>query len=130
MKILITDWALQTYLQLTHGNVFSRKEYWDVIRPDVERLRHLNTDPKFDNNKFWSPAEVAGEKIPGAFKMKWHHIGPGEVQLRVGVVLLKGEAFLCRAYAKDNKSEKREALRLANHALLIFQWSHAVAGCL
>lgn len=130
MKILITDWALQTYLELKHAREFTDAEYWKVIRPDVELLKRFQEEPKFNSNKFWSPADVAGVQIPGAFKMKWHNIGPGKVQLRLGVVLHKGEAFLCRAFVKNDKSEKREAPRLRQHALLIAQGRHGIAGCL
>lgn len=39
MEIIITQWALDSYLELKTENVFTVKEYKEVIRPDVLRLQ-------------------------------------------------------------------------------------------
>jgi len=40
MDILITQWALDSYLDLKQDYVFSEEEYKAVIRPDVMRLHY------------------------------------------------------------------------------------------
>src|SRR4051812_2042542 len=100
MDIAITEWAFQTYLDLKHRQVFTVQEYKTCIRPDVERLRGgiPSTDPSFANAHFWGPAkDMAGNAVAHGFKMKWHNIGPGKVQLRLGVALINNTAYLCRA---------------------------------
>src|SRR3990172_13130110 len=110
MVIVITEWALQSHLDLRSRNVFSDQDYWNVIRPDVDRLRASPADQKFGNPKFWGPAtDRAGAPLAGGFKMKWHNLGPGRVQLRLAVALVNGEALLCRGYVKsDAKVDKAE----------------------
>ena len=39
LEIIITEWALQSYLQLKHQGAFSRDDYKKTIRPDVELLK-------------------------------------------------------------------------------------------
>lgn len=109
MEIIITNWALNSYLELKSSGVFSEEEYKEIIRPDVLCLRHYPDDPKFRNGKFWSIAtERSGNKIQNGYKMKWHQIGNGRVQLRLPVGIFS-EAFLCEAYVKkDPKIEKRQ----------------------
>lgn len=34
--------------------------------------------------------------------MKWHNLGPGNVQLGVAVALVHGEALLCRGHVKSS----------------------------
>lgn len=43
MEIVITEWALQSYLDL--NGIFTDKEYREILRPDAEL--------KFKNGKFW-----------------------------------------------------------------------------
>lgn len=40
MKIVITQWALDSYLELVRHRVFSRQEYLTIIRPDVKLLKN------------------------------------------------------------------------------------------
>lgn len=47
MQVVITQWGLDSYLELKHGRVFSPAEYWGEIRPDVLRLKVFPDDPKF-----------------------------------------------------------------------------------
>lgn len=110
MEIIITGWALNSYLELKHAGVFSQKEYWETLRPDVLRLKDYPDDPKFKSDKFWSIAtDRTGRKIDDGYKLKWHQIGHGKVQLRLTVGIFS-DAFLCEAYVKkDEKYEKRKA---------------------
>ena len=130
MDIVITEWALQSYLDLRAQNVFSDQDYWNVIRPDVELLEQYPADPKFKNQKFWSVAtDLAGKAIPNGFKMKWHNLGPGTVQLRLAVAMWQGEALLCRGYVKSSDAaDKREMAKLKHHLLLISQGSYTRRG--
>src|SRR4051812_43774013 len=123
MEVIITEWALQSYLDLKKAGVFTRNEYKTVIRPDVETLNLFPNAPVFKNSKFWSPAtDKAGNQIRHGFKMKWHQIGPGRVQLRVAVAIQAAEALLCRAYVKDSTStDKREMAKLKLHISLILR---------
>lgn len=129
MDIIITEWALQSYLDLKHKGVFTVKEYWQVIRPDVERLEDFPNDPKFGHDKFWGPAtDKGGNKLPDGFKMKWRNIGPGKVQLRLSVAILRG-AFLCDAYVKNSpQKDKRECAKLKRRINLIHQGKFKIRG--
>jgi hypothetical protein len=110
MDIVITDWALDSYLELKHGREFSTDDYRQTIRPDVLLLKTFPDAPKFGSNKFWSPADYGGVRIAGGFKMKWHQLGDRQVQLRLPVGMME-EAFLFHAYVKTDP--KREARHLA-----------------
>ncbi|MES1207988.1 MAG: hypothetical protein ABUS79_18800 [Pseudomonadota bacterium] len=123
MEVVITEWALQAYLDLKKGGVFTRQEYRSVIRPDVERLKLFPNDPAFQKSKFWGPAtDKAGNQIRHGFKMKWHQIGSGHMQLRLAVAILAAEALLCRAYVKDTtNTDKREMAKLKLHISLILK---------
>jgi hypothetical protein len=58
--------------------------------------------------------------IKFGYKMKWHNLGPGKVQLRLCVVILETvfeklkarRAFLCNSFVKNDMSEAREMARL------------------
>ena len=112
MEIIITEWALNSYLELKGEQVFTDEEYREYIRPDVMRLKEYPIDPKFSQEKFWSVAKGQnGQAIPHGFKMKWHQVGNGCIQLRLTVGILNAQCFLCEAYVKGN--EKKEARKLA-----------------
>lgn len=119
MDIVITAWALDSYLDLKHTNVFTDQEYKTVIRPDVMLLKTYPQDVKFQNSKFWSIATDGKGKISDGFKMKWHQIGPGKVQMRLPTGLF-AEAYMCEAYVKtDPKKEKRMMAKFKTHLELI-----------
>ena len=104
-RIIITSWALDSYRELVprHVNV---EEYWSTLRPDIVRLRHRTTDARFNNPSFWGPAQSGPNKvISQAFKMKWHNIGPGRIQLRLGVVECEGDYYLCHAWSKTSQNQ-------------------------
>ncbi|MBW2731167.1 MAG: hypothetical protein JRH20_02175 [Deltaproteobacteria bacterium] len=129
MEVIITEWALNSYLELLAQNAFSATEYRQRIRPDVEGLKSYPTDPKFRSAKFWSPAhDSAGNAIPSGYKMKWHQLGNGHVQLRLPVGMLSN-AFLCEAYVKrDAKQEKRQLARFKTHLQLIRMRRYSLRG--
>ena len=55
MDIVITEWALQSYLDLKATGAFTTAEYKQQIRRDVELLKGgwPPSDPKFAASKFW-----------------------------------------------------------------------------
>lgn len=112
MEIVITDWALQSYLELK--NFFTEKEYKEVLRPSASLLNEYPGHPKFGNSKFWGPCkDKSGKIIHQGYKMKWHNIGSGGIQLRLLVVIADATAYLCNAYVKDNeKTDFREMAKL------------------
>lgn len=129
METVITDWALNSYLEMKHKKVFSDAYYRNTLRPDVELLKSYPSDPKFGNSKFWSIAtDGPGNKILDGYKMKWHQVGAGNVQLRLPVGIIN-EAFLCEAYIKGNaKQEKRKMARFKTHLQLIRRGTYTECG--
>ncbi|MCK5072898.1 MAG: hypothetical protein KAQ98_05685 [Bacteriovoracaceae bacterium] len=136
MEVIITEWAKQTYLDL-RGKVFTRAEYKNTLRPDAELLKtSYPSDPKFGNDKFWGPAKHKGNILKYGHKMKWHNFGNGNVQLRLGVVIVETElegkkkerAFLCRSYIKNDKTEKREMAKLKIHIKKIVDGNYTYRG--
>ena len=58
---------------------------------------------------------MSGKTIQNGHKMKWHNIGSGRVQLRLGVAILGGKAFLCQGYVKASEFvDKKEMAKLKN----------------
>jgi hypothetical protein len=118
MEVVITDWSLSSYLDLKHARIFSEQEYHLILRPDAELLKQgwPPLDPKLSSSKFWSPATALdGRTIKHGFKMKWHNIGNGKVQLRLAVVMLNGKFYLCQGYVKvDSKVDRRQMAILKN----------------
>lgn len=119
MEIVITDWALQSYLDLK--NVFSLTEYRKILRPDAELLKVYPHYLKFENDKFWGPCkDRSGKIIRYGYKMKWHNIGSGRSQLRLLVVIIDETVYLCNAYVKDNaNTDFREMAKLKTKIQLI-----------
>lgn len=130
MEVIITQWALDSYLELRAEDAFSHEEYWSVLRPSVLLLNKYPNDPKFNQSKFWSPAQDRnGRVIPDGYKMKWHQIGNGRVQLRLTVGIFGSECFLCEAYIKkDDKVDTRKLARFKVYLDLIRQGSYTVRG--
>ena len=129
MDIVITQWALDAQLDLKHKNVFGQKEFDTKIKPDVKLLKQYPNAPKFNNGKFWLPAsEASGKTIAHGFKMKWHQVGNGKIQLRLPVALIK-QAFLCEGYVKSNdKVDRRMLARFKTHIQLIQQDQYIQRG--
>lgn len=128
MEIVITDWALQSYLDLK--NVFLPTEYQEILRPDVELLKIYPKNPKFENDKFWGPCkDKSGMIIRHGYKMKWHNIGSGGIQLRLLVVINDETAYLCNAYVKDNtNTDFREMAKLKTKIQLIKEGQFTFRG--
>lgn len=130
MEIIITQWALDSYLNLKSENVFSEEEYRTVIRPDVMLLQKFPDEPKFSNGKFWSRAQDHGsQNMTNGYKMKWHQVGSGCVQLRLTVGIFSNECFLCEAYVKQNeKQDKRQLARFKTLLDLIRKNRYTIRG--
>jgi hypothetical protein len=130
--VVITEWALDSYLNLKHSQVFSDQDYRGTLRPDVVLLRDGIPSPhaKFANSKFWGPAKQGNVILHPGHKMKWHH-GPGQVQLRLPVMSLSRSAFLCEAYVKDSSAtDQRKMARFKTHMNLIAQGRYIHRGTL
>ena len=107
---MLTAWAVDSYLDLKHNGVFDKKEYEQKLRPDVMLLKGYPNEPKFNNSKFWSVVDgPRGSSNVRGFKMKWHNIGNGKVQLRLPVGITT-EALLCAAYVKHTSSQEKRML--------------------
>jgi hypothetical protein len=129
--VVITEWALDSYLNLKHQGVFTDQEYWGTLRPDVELLKTgiPSQHPKFQSSTFWGPATQGSTVLQHAYKMKWHNLGPGQVQLRLPVMAGQRTAFLCEAYVKANAAvEQRKIARFKTHMNLISQGRYAYRG--
>ncbi|HQZ87786.1 MAG TPA: hypothetical protein PLL67_03375 [Gammaproteobacteria bacterium] len=130
MEIIITQWALDSYLNLKSEHVFNSDEYLKVIRPDVMLLKKFPHNPKFGQGKFWSAAQESnGQVITNGYKMKWHQVGSGRVQLRLTVGIIDNKCFLCEAYVKHNeKHDKRQLARFQAVMQLIRQNHYTMRG--
>jgi hypothetical protein len=128
LEVIITQWALDTYLDLKHRGVFDRDFYNDVIRPDVLLLKEFPNSPKFGNWKFWSQATMGSVVVSRGFKMKWHQVGNGQVQLRL-TICHQECFFLCQGYVKLNSAQdRREIAKLKTRIQLIFQGQYTICG--
>jgi len=131
--VIITEWALDSYLGLKHLRVFDVQEYCTQLRPDVELLRDGIPSPhaKFQNSKFWGPATLNSVPMQGGHKMKWHNFGRQLVQLRLPVAIGNQTSFLCAAYVKTNPAfERRQLARFKTHMNLIAQGQFFYRGTL
>ena len=136
MEVIITEWGLQSYLNLKAKGVFTDDDYKKILRPDAELLKRYPNDPKFNNNKFWGPATLKGKNIKHGYKMKWHNLGPGHNQLRLCVAILKTElngenkrrVLICKSYIKDEKKEKIAMLNFNAHIMKIIDGTYVYRG--
>jgi hypothetical protein len=129
--VVITEWALDSYLNLKHQQVFTDHDYWNTLRPDVELLKTgiPSTNPKFASATFWGPAKQGNTVLSHGYKMKWRNLGPGQVQLRLPVMTGHGTAFLCEAYVKASPSvDQRKMARFKTHMNLISQGRYIYRG--
>ena len=98
----------------------------------------IKSHSKFGNSKFWGPATCKGNITKQGYKMKWHNLGNGKVQLRLCVVIVETEiedrkeqrAFLCTSYIKNDKSEKIEMLNLRTKIRKILDGTYHYRGTL
>jgi hypothetical protein len=129
--VIITEWALDSYLNLRHANVFTDQDYRGVLRPDVELLKDGIPSPhaKFSNAKFWGPAKQGNAILHDGYKMKWHQLGPGHVQLRLPVMSSTRSALLCEAYVNSSAAtDQRKMARFKTHVNLISQDRYIYRG--
>ena len=132
-EVVITEWALDSYLNLKSGQVFTDQDYWTTLRPDVELLKTgvPSTDPKFQNAAFWGPAKQGNVVLAGGYKMKWRNLGAGKVQLRLPVMAGQRKTFLCEAYVKASAAvDQRKMARFKTHMNLISQGRYTYRGTL
>lgn len=121
-SVVITDWTLDSFLQLKHRGVLTNADYRGVLRPDIVLLQlgFPPPDPKFQVHEFWSTAKQGSNVIRGGHKMKWHQLGPQQVELRLLVTPLPGQVLLCECYDKPSPlHERRKLARLKTHMNLI-----------
>jgi hypothetical protein len=125
-NIVITEWALDSYLNLKQAQVFTVAEYRGIIRPDVQLLRDgiPSPHPKFAASSFWGPAKLGNVTLSNGYKMKWRQLGSGHVQLRLPVTAGRHgglpSVFLCESYEKRNASyENRKLAKFKTHMNLI-----------
>jgi hypothetical protein len=129
MEVVITGWALQSYLDLKHRHAFTNREYQTIFRPDAERLKIFPNDTKFKVRGFWGPATKGnGVNVTDGYKMKWDSVGPGKNELRLCVTIIGPKAFLCQAYIKKGKNDLRECLNLERYIALIRQGRYVDRG--
>ncbi|NOY90818.1 MAG: hypothetical protein GXP55_06360 [Deltaproteobacteria bacterium] len=130
MRIVITRWGLDSYLDLLHRGVLDAALYRRVLRPDILLLRERNAQPKFKKPKFWGPAiDLRGRAVGDGWKMKWHNFGPHNVQLRLCIALIEADSYLCHAYVKNSGSQdKRMAASLKDKIQLIRRLQHDERG--
>jgi hypothetical protein len=129
--VVITEWALDSYLDLKHRKVFTSQEYWATLRPDVELLaggippQHA----KFQLPTFWGPAKQGNTIIRDGYKMKWRQVGPGKINLRLPVTPHQRSVFLCECYEKQSVPyEQRKLARFKTHINLIVQGRYVYRG--
>lgn len=129
MDIIITQWALDSYLDLKAQRVFTDSDYRQQLRPDILLLQDYPNNIKFRRPKFWSVAQDSpGRIIADGYKMKWHQVGQGKVQMRLPVSM-RNAAYLCEAYVKHNtKQELRQLARFKTYLQIIRQNKHTECG--
>ncbi|MGB0678929.1 MAG: hypothetical protein ACPGUV_04645 [Polyangiales bacterium] len=130
-EIVITEWALDAYLQLVAVQAFTREEYKTVIRPDVMLLQDFPKGAKFRDARFWSHApDPFYGVISQGYRMKWHSVGDGKRQLRLPVGMLDN-ALLFEAYIKRGpKQERRMLARFKTHLQLACMGRYVKRGVL
>lgn len=127
-KIIITQWALDSYLNLKHEEIFTDDYFNNKIKPNVLLLSNYPKDSKFDNDKFWSPVSYKGKMLNNGFKMKWHQVGNGRVQLRLSVAMME-DIYLCSAYVKQNeKKEQRFLAKFKTYLQFIQEGKYTKCG--
>jgi hypothetical protein len=132
-SVVVTEWTLDSFLQLAQRGVLTSAEHGGVLRPDLVLLRQglPATDPRFHAHAFWSPAKQGSWLIRGGYKMKWHQLGPLQVELRLAVTALPGQVLLCECYDKASSAdERRKMARLKTQMNLIAAGRYTHRGTL
>lgn len=131
MDIVNTQWSFDSLRKLINDHAFAKSVYQNLILPDVLLLKLFPKHEKFLNDKFWSFATLNGKIIKYGFKMKWHNIGNGRVQLRVAIAIINHRIYLCQWYVKSNeKVDQKEMIKLRVKIQKIMQNIYEVRGIL
>ena len=131
MEVINTHWAVESCLKLVRAGVFSKKEHDEILHPDILLLKNFPRHEKFANSKFWGLASIRGKIIKHGFKMKWHNMGNGKIQLRLAVAIINHKAILCQWYVKgDDKTEQRELNKFKIKIQKIIENEYEVRGML
>lgn len=131
MDIIVTEWMVEAQLDLISKNAFSKEEYESTLLPDIKLLKEFPSNEKFRNSKFWGLATVNGKVIKHGYKMKWHNVGNGKVQLRLSTAIFNSKAFLCNLYVKrDDKVDSKEMLKFKVKIQKILDNNFVIRGTL
>jgi hypothetical protein len=130
VRILITNWGLNTFMDHYHSRVFTKADYKNVIRPDTMLLAKYPHDPKFQLTQFWHQAKLRnGMAISDGYKMKWDNLGSGHNELRVLVAIIGSDAYICEGYQKVSpQAEQMKLLKFIGHIDLIRRKKVRVRG--
>lgn len=112
-RIIITQWAFDSYLDLVGGHVIvsdpsDRNYNYRPLRNDallLKKFRLTGESPKFKNDKFWERFKGVNREL---FEMKWHNFGHARVQLRLHVYVQGKEIFFFRVMSKTTQRNRRE----------------------
>ena len=133
-KIIITEWAFDSYLALVGSHVIvcdpnDHRFNYRLLRDDALLLKKFRLpceSPKFKNDKFWERFKGVNRDL---FEMKWHNFGHARVQLRLHVYVRAKEIFLLQGYVKnDAKKQTREMIKSEMYADFIDQGQYKFRG--
>lgn len=111
MDIVITQWALNTYLDLVlNKQIITKNEFLCEIKPDVLKLKNYPNEP-------WSIArsQKGTQPITDGYKMKWRQVGAGKVQIRLTVGMFPIETLV-----KISKVLPQESSQIVEEFLVLF----------
>ena len=83
MDVIITEWALQSYLDLKAKGIFTEQDYREILRPDAELLKTDDpfdaNHPRFSNAKFWGPATHNKVRLQDEMAQLWSWSKPASI---------------------------------------------------
>src|SRR5574337_479790 len=130
MGVVITQWALDSFLNIQLSQPMQGIDCWAFIMPDVLLLKHYPSNPKFDDQQFWSNATYNREHIMDGHEMKWTQIHNHDIQLKLLVVIFDGVYIDSASVGHDQKFEKRRLAVFKTHVQLIRQGRYIECGVL
>jgi len=132
-RVIITEWALDSYADLVAGRVVvpdkkDAKYNYKELREDALLLRSYgekHASPKFKNDKFWEKFGDGQE----LYEMKWHNFGHTKSQLRLHVYVRLPDVYLLQAYVKtDQRKQQREMIKSEDHTDYIDRGQYRFRG--